>query len=243
MRQVFILFLALFLATPMFAQESDTTQVQPTSKAKETVNKAKDRLVFNFNGGILLNDNDNGFNAKGFQGGFDVYFMYDVVIKKSPISVAAGFGVSLENYTHNSRIEFTDTFTHFVPFADSFNYKKSKLGLVYLDIPLELRYRSKPNAKNMRWKMGVGFKIGLMVRSKWKYRGEEFRGIRNDTGDNIKFKEFGIPNMERLRYGVTARGGYGPFNLHVYYSLSKLFSEENGIRMQPIVVGISINGL
>ncbi len=91
--------------------------------------------------------------------------------------------------------------------------------------------------------MAAGFKLGFLVGSKWKYKGDEFRGIRNDTDGTIKFREAGIPHMERLRYGVTARGGYGPFNLHFYYGFSKLFKTGEGPDMQPMTFGISINGL
>ena len=95
----------------------------------------------------------------------------------------------------------------------------------------------------MSWKLAAGFKIGFLIHSGWRYKGEEYRDIRNDTNGNIKFKEHGVPNLEKIRYGATLRGGYGPFNLHIYYSLSKLFSDGQGIDLQPITFGISINGL
>ncbi len=254
MKYLMIVFVALMVSVSGFAQEEEKEpkEEKEISKAKETVNKAKDRLVFEFNGGILLNKNELGkfnglpFDAKGFQGGFNVYFMYDVVLKKSPISIAPGIGIGTENWTHNSQMIFTDSFTHFEPFAGdtSMTYKKSKLGLTYIDIPLELRFRSKPNAKNWSWKLAAGFKIGFLIRSKWKYKGEEYRaGYQMLEGENVKFKEFGVPNLEKIRYGVTGRGGFGPFNVHFYYSLSSLFEEGKSIDLQPIVFGISINGL
>ena len=169
--------------------------------------------------------------------------MYDVVIKDSPVSIAPGFGVASDHFSHNSQVVFTDSSTNFVPFVDSIGFKKSKLGLTYLDIPFELRFRGKPNKNNMQWKLGFGFKFGFVVGSKWKYKGPEYRDIRNDTDGTIKFKEHGIPNLERFRYGATARGGYGPFNLHFYYSLSKIFKDGKSVDMQPITFGISINGL
>lgn len=214
-----------------------------SDEVREKVNKAKDRFVFDININQAIRDKSDGFDLKGFSGGFGTYFMYDVVIKESPISIAPGLGIAIDNFRHNSQIVFTDTMTTFVPFDDSISYKSSKLGLTYIDIPLELRFRSKPNDKNGQWKLAVGFKFGFLVGSKWKYKGEEFRDIRNDTDGNIKFKEHGIPNLERFRYGVTARGGYGPFNLHFYYSLSKLFEAGNGADIQPITFGISINGM
>jgi hypothetical protein len=214
-----------------------------SEEVKERVNSAKDRFVFEFNINQMIRDKSTGFDLDGFSGGFGTYFMYDVVIKESPISLAPGIGVGADNYRHNSQIVFTDTTTNFVPFADSIGYKKSKLGVTYIDIPFEIRFRSKPNNNNWQWKLAAGFKFGFLVGSKWKYKGNEFRGIRNDTESTIKFKEHGIPNLERFRYGATARGGFGPFNLHFYYSLSNLFEDGKSVDMQPITFGLSINGL
>ncbi|MEZ5010056.1 MAG: porin family protein [Chitinophagales bacterium] len=253
MKQLITVFVALMIGFGAYAQKnieekSDSTETtKELSKAKETVNNAKDRLVFEFNTGVLLNDGDNGFSPKGFQRGMNIYFMYDVVIKNSPVSIAPGIGVGSDNWYHNSQVIFTDTFTSFVPFTDSFSYKKSKLGLTYIDVPIELRFRGKPNSKNnWQWKLAAGFKIGFLIHSKWKYKGEDFRvnpQAAQPQDGQVKLKEFGVPNLEKLRYGVTARGGYGPFNLHMYYSLSSLFQDGKGIELQPITFGISINGL
>jgi len=238
MKRIFIIMLVACSFVNAFGQSEDV---------KEKVNKAKDRFVFNINYNILL-EKDDAFNQKGFSGGFDTYFMYDIVIKDSPISLAPGVGIGVDNYRINSKIEFAADSTKFIPFdspIDSLDiaYKSSKLGLTYIDVPLEIRFRSKPNKKDQQWKLAAGFKIGFLISSRWKYKGPDYRGIRMDTAENIKFKERGIPNMERFRYGVTARGGYGPFNLHFYYSLSDLFESGKSVQMSPITFGISINGL
>lgn len=215
-----------------------------SEEVQEKVNKAKDRFVFDINFNQLLKKDVGDFSQKGFSGGFDTYFMYDVVIKNSPVSLAPGIGVGIDNYRHNSQIIFTDSMTNFVPFADSVGMKKSKLGLLYVDIPFEIRFRSQPKNGNWQWKFAAGFKFGFLVASKWKYKGQEYRDIRMDTDGDIKFKEFDVPNLERFRYGVTARGGYGPFNLHFYYGLNNLFQDgKSNIEVSPITFGISINGL
>ena len=89
--------------------EKEKTTV--SEEKKEKVNKAKDRFVFNINTSILLHEDDNGFSRKGFAGGFDTYFMYDVVIKESPVSIAPGIGIGIDNYRTNSEIQFTDSST------------------------------------------------------------------------------------------------------------------------------------
>jgi hypothetical protein len=39
------------------------------------------------------------------------------------------------------------------------------------------------------------------------------------------------------------RGGYGPVSLFGYYSIGSAFTAGKGPKMNPIVFGISINGL
>jgi hypothetical protein len=112
--------------------------------------------------------------------------------------------------------------------------------MTYIDIPLEFRVRGTPNKKTgWQWKLAAGFKFGFLVGSKWKYKGESL----DNSGEDVKFKDVKVANMNKLRYGVYLRGGYGMFNLFCYYSLSNTFVANKGPKMNPIVFGLSINGL
>jgi hypothetical protein len=94
-------------------------------------------------------------------------FMILPLAKKKNFSFAAGVGFANENYYFKKyRLNWhKDTITKFVPFGDSINSKTSKLGLIYFDIPIEFRYRSKPSAKTgMSWKLAAGFKLGFFNR-------------------------------------------------------------------------------
>lgn len=234
MKRITILTLALALFSQVSAQSEEV---------KKRINEANDRFVFEFNFNLLNNDKDAGFETKGISTGFAAYYMYDAVLGESPFSLAPGFGIASDKYRMGSLIVFTDTTTNFTVIPDSFEVDKSNMGLVYLDLPLELRFRFRPNKNNWQGKLAVGFKFGFKVASKWKYKGEDFRDIRPDNTGTIKFKEYNIPNMERYRYGVTARGGFGPFNLHFYYALSEIFKKDMSVDLQPLSFGISINGL
>jgi hypothetical protein len=244
MRNLFFLLFWISTSTVLFAQE--TTSADESSddfvELKKKLNKASDRLVLDFSYDMLLNT-PSEVQTKGFSRGFNVYFMYDVVLGKSRFSVAPGLGLGMNNYFHQNSIGYDTTgATVFSPLADGVDFKKNKIGLTYFDIPLEFRYRSKPNAKNNSWKLAAGFKAGIILHSKWKYNGDEIRAGFDETRQ-VKFKEFNIDNLNRFRYGLTLRGGYGIWNAFVYYSLSDVFSEGNGPRMTPLSFGISINGL
>jgi hypothetical protein len=244
MRYLIILLLWIPLNTAVFAQEVTSTDESSDDfvELKSTINKASDRVVLDFTYDMLLNTPAE-VETKGFSRGFNVYFMYDVVLGKSRFSLAPGLGLGMNNYFHKNSISYDTTGnTVFSALPNGADFKKNKIGLTYFDIPVEFRFRSKPNAKQNSWKLAAGFKAGIILQSKWKYSGDEFReGF--DPDRQVKFKEFNIDNLNRFRYGVTVRGGYGILNAFVYYSLSDLFTDGGGPRMTPLSFGISINGL
>ncbi len=254
MRKV-ILSLVLTCCTLAVVYGQDTTVAGPkgiSASVRKKINSAKDRLVIDLcmmnaffkKDGVMV---PNDFKLSGFNRGINVYFMYDVLLgnkaKPRHFSIAPGIGVGSENYYFKS-YKMTwhyDTLTRFVPLGDSISSKKSKLNMTYIDIPIEFRYRSTPNKKTgMSWKLAVGFKFGFLVGSKWKYKGEDPNVGTN--GENVTIKDIKVANMSKFRYGPTIRGGYGPVSLFCYYSIGSAFTTK-GPKMNPIVFGISVNGL
>lgn len=221
-------------------------------EVRKKINKAKDRLVLDLfmatafvkkDGGVTVPDN---FKLNAFNRGANVYFMYDLVLGKKTkpqhFSIAPGLGVGSENYYFKGfGMKWRgDSVTRFYPLGDSITSKNSKLNMTYIDIPVEFRYRSTPSKKTgMSGKFAVGFKLGFMIASKWKYKGEAL----DNSSQNVKIKDIGVANMSRLRYGPYIRGGYGPFNVFCYYSISNIFTANKGPQMNPLIFGISINGL
>jgi len=250
----FVLSLLIIFCSVAVVLGQDSTVIGPkgiSTQVKKRISSAKDRLVIDFcmMNAIIKKDGvmvPADFKLGGFNRGINVYFMYDLVLdkkKKHPhFSIAPGIGVGSENYYFKSfgMSWRNDSVTRFYPLGDSITSKKSKLNMTYIDIPIEFRYRSKPNAKTgMSWKLAVGFKVGFLVGSKWKYKGEEL----NNSNINVKIKDVGVGNMSKFRYGPMIRGGYGPASLFCYYSVGSAFTTGKGPKFNPIVFGISINGL
>jgi hypothetical protein len=245
MRHLLLFLFFSLIFTGLFAQETDATTdpAEDFTELKKRINKSSDRLAMDFTYDLALNMPDS-IKTKGFSRGFNIYFMYDVVLGKSRFSIAPGFGLGTNNYFHNNTISSDTAGTYFNPIASDIKVKKNKLSLTYLDIPIEFRFRSKPNAKDNSWKFAVGFKAGLLIHNKWKYKGEEVRqGPAFEEGREVKFKEYNIENLNRFRYGVTARAGYGVWNVFAFYGISELFKEGRGPGMTPLSIGVSINGL
>ena len=229
MRRILIAFVAVMWMGSVVAQkENDNTP------------GGSDRLVLelNWNGWM---DSPDSIDVQWYSRGINMYFMYDLKFGKSPISIAPGLGFGVDNIYHTGQFLYNDSITMFLPINDSVEYKKNKLTTTYVDIPLELRYRSKPDGRNYSIKAGVGIKAGLLLGSHTKYVGEgrSFGAFQEE----VKVKEHNVPELSKFRYGLTARIGYGPFNLQAFYGLSGLFNEGLGPAMKPISIGLSFNGL
>ena len=80
------------------------------------------------------------------------------------VSFAPGIGVSNKNVYHRHQMMDTaSTGVTFAPLVNESNYKVNKLTLTYIEIPVELRFRSKPDKLDNHWKVALGFKAGIRV--------------------------------------------------------------------------------
>lgn len=196
---------------------------------------SRDRIVLEYTFDQWQHD-INLLKVRWYSRGFNAYFMYDILLgKQKRFSVAPGIGVGTSSIFTNSALHKDTTGTWLLPRTDS--YKKNKIGLTYLDIPLEWRYRSKPNHRNNSFKIAIGVKAGLLVDGKTKVK------QKNTDGDMKVYKEKRYEDFNRFRYGVTLRVGYGPFSIIGFYSLSKVFEKGKGNDITPYSIGIALNGL
>jgi hypothetical protein len=202
----------------------------------------RDRLTMLFNWNTWLNNSDSTLKLQAQSRGFEAYWMFDLLFaEKSRFSVAPGLGISTTNVFHKSKISVDSTGTMFTPYPDSVTVSKNKLATTHVEVPLELRYRSKPNKSGNSWKIAAGVKIGLLMSVKTKYVGEGSPfGVETEEA---KIKMFRVPNINQLRYGATFRVGYGNFNVVAFYALSPLFAPNLGPTLNPFSVGVSFNFL
>jgi len=191
-----------------------------------------------------------GLKTATLNRGYNANILMDYPLGKSNFAFAIGLGLSFHNMYSNSilnrEMDTIGNYTQnsvFTEIPESFSYKNNKLTLMYLDIPLEFRFRTKNLTDN--FKFALGFKAGYNIKNYTKYHGDKLDGtLAHDGGAaSIKFKEYNIPNIENLRYGITARIGYGRYNLFAYYALTPLMTKgkSNADDMFPISVGIAFS--
>ncbi len=218
MKKAIITILALVFSVASYAQLiSDKTDKKVT-------------VTFDLFQDFQLQTTDD-WNAGTINPGFSTSLTYNLPLGNSKSNtVAVGLGLSTHNYYSTSRIDdpYAKELT-FTQYADDDDFKRYKINPTYAEVPLELRFRI-----NDAWKIGVGFKFGVMLSTKSKFIDV------NDDDVTIREKYCGISNIERYAYSTTLRVGYKWVSAYASYQLSRVFTVgTNGPAITPLSVGVS----
>jgi len=167
--------------------------------------------------------------------GFNVFATYNVPFGKSNFGFSIGLGLTAHNIYGNFTVNKYADSTRLVKIPDTTSYKRSKMTLAYLEVPLEFRFKSKSKVS-----IGIGFKGGFLIGSSTKYVGDG--NIKNPDYTLIsksltKVKFWGISDLESITYGPTFRIGYKWFNINAAYMLSSVFNKSNGPDVVPLSIG------
>jgi hypothetical protein len=235
-RHIKVLFVFFISCTSGIAIAQTPPPTESKTKITPDWNYNKDRIVlqFGYNGWF---NHINGLKTDWSSRDFSVYFNYDIQLGKSNFSFAPGIGISTGNAFVNDSLGLDSTgVSYFANVHNPAAIKKSKITTSYAEVPLELRWRSTPDHHNNSWKVAVGLKIGLLIKSQTKTK-------LTESGNMRSYKRTNLENFANYRYGPTIRFGYGWFNIFAFYSLTTLFDQNKGPEITPFIIGISINGL
>lgn len=218
MKRILITLTVLLISTGAFAQL--------------IANKTDKRFTMglDFFNDFQLSTPDN-WDARLFNQGFSCALTYNFPLGESKKhTVSIGVGYTGHNYFSYSRIvnPYADTL-QLVQYRDVDGFRRYKVNCNYIDIPFELRFRIKD-----AWKIGVGFKVGILVMAKTKFVGN------NDDGVLIREKYCYISNVERMAYTATLRVGYKWVSVFAAIQLNPVFvvgHEAPNIR--PLSVGFT----
>jgi Outer membrane protein beta-barrel domain len=182
---------------------------------------------------------------KGLSRGLNLYVMMDKPFKSNPkLSAAFGIGVSTSSmFFKNTGIDVKAGGAR-LPFSklDTLNhFKKYKLATAYLEVPVELRFSSKPDNNNKSLKFALGAKVGtlLKVHTKGKTLLDGNGRTINNYTEKITNKRF----FNSTRLSLTARVGYGIYSLFASYQVNNLLKDGAGPEIKPLQIGITISGL
>ena len=143
---------------------------------------------------------------------------------------------NLYSYNHITNPYTNDSLSISESMRGTEGFKRAKINPTYIDIPLELRFRIKDQVK-----IGVGFKLGIMVATKTKYVGPDPDNVLTDgNGLTVHEKYCYINNVERYAYSATLRIGWRWVSAFAAYQLNPVFAVgHNAPVIHPLSVGIS----
>ncbi len=230
-----ITFIFLFFSLLSYSQDKEV---------KDITSYPNSVISFNWSYNSFLGNLSPNMNVSPLSMGVDIYAMKTLLGKEQFVSMAMGGGLSVQNIKSNSFLTSADS-SYFVEIPKELNYSKNKLSTVFLDIPIEIRLRVRPNPRDKagivrkrNFRCALGFKIGYNIQNYIKYAGEDYRNA--NYGNKIKFKEYNLKNILPYRYGLYTRVGIGSFSLYAYYALTTLFETGKGPLLRPFSIGLSI---
>ncbi|MEI7983670.1 MAG: outer membrane beta-barrel protein, partial [Bacteroidota bacterium] len=173
---------ALFLLAPHFLQ----AQVVKESTKKRI------SIGFGLFSDIWMNT-PAGMKTRTINQGVNVFATYNVPFGKSNFGFAIGLGISVHNLYWNYYFKGSNDSLQFVKVPDAIGYKRSKLTMPYIEIPIEFRFKTKS-----KFAMGIGFKVGYMIYGHSKWVGDDYLFNTNNT---LKTSVKDIKNIQKFAYG------------------------------------------
>lgn len=165
-------------------------------------------------------------------------FSHDFPLYKRYLMFTTGIGLTLNNYRFSAdKTLLSDTNRTVAGYDydknnERINYKKNKLAVNYVTIPLLIQFNSR-----LEFKKSIHVATGLLF--SYKYN-SHLKLVYTEDGNKEKSKRHDEFNIEPFRFDATFRIGYQSYTLYASYALNTLFKENRGPSLHPFQVGINI---
>lgn len=215
-------YIFLFLCVSLFCFSQTPKKEAPKNDGEFNLKKYKgepgDRLIIEINRTIWLGaPSEIKTNWRSL--GLNFAFMFDKPIGSSSFSFGYGVGIFSHNYHSNAdfiyKLDSTNKNVTTVLKPKTNDYKTNSYNEKILEIPLELRFRSKTDRK---FKMELGLKGGYVI--------NDFRKIVDGDG---KLRVYNTKNINHFRYGVNFRIGFEQICFTACYYVSEVFQKDRGV--------------
>jgi hypothetical protein len=223
-----IFFLTLWLFTSgLSAQVTETV----TESGSVTKLKKSDRVILDLYYDVWQGV-PSDITLKAIQPGIRLSSMQDYPIGNSNFAVAFGAAINVHNLHSDALITY-DSLNNTVlrPMPADIKYNTNKHTFTYLEVPLEIRFRTK-GVNTFR--LYAGFKYGLLLQEHTKFVGDD-----PNSDNKIKFKSYKHRNIANYSFGPTLRIGYKWANIYASYSMVSVYKKDKGPEMFPISIGLS----
>lgn len=217
---------------------------QDTPPAQEPIRRGLPDLPGSFVVEFGFNQTQNAPDTFdiGFWGSrtVNVFYQFDKRIGNSKFSVHPGLGFSFERFKlkNNYTLASTVSTTELVPADDVYpGIKKSMIVTNYLEVPVEIRFSTRPDDPGRSFRVSVGGRVGYLYDSFTKIKYSE-------EGEVKTIKDKQNYNLRKFRYGAFFKLGAGNLGLVTYYNLTPLFDDDEGpeqTEMSTFTIGLSLS--
>jgi len=157
---------------------------------------------------------------------------WNISLKEQRIGIVSGLGFQWNNYKFDNPVTI-DKLENGIIFPSNIeenDYKKSKLTVSYLTVPLLLEFQIPANNGIDKVYLAGGVVGGLNLGSHTK--------IKND---NTKTKDRGSFDINPFKCSAIARVGLEDFSFYATYGLTTLFKDNKGPELYPFTIGICLS--
>jgi hypothetical protein len=239
MRKIIFVLFGLIVNLSLFAQTA-------LPKINTQKNLPNDHFMVQVSSDYWLNAPDSiSSHRDGSTRGANVYFMINKPFQSNAhLSAAFGLGVGTSHHFFSRMSADITGITPLLKFRalDTLTrFSKYKISTTYLELPIELRYFSKPENPNKSVKIAVGVKIGTLLNAHSKGK-----TLVNASGTKLKDYTEKLTSKSYFntsRLAVTARVGYGNFSVFGSCNITQVFKDKVATNMSLLQVGINLAGL
>jgi hypothetical protein len=233
-RYLIIILLSLVGAGSLLtAQTTQTPYTSPKDTVDEPLVVFRDRLIMDIYHTFWMNM-PTEVNHMKFDPGFTVSGIWDFKIKKKPLAIGLGLGISYYTQYSNALLRYdasSDTMKYYI-LPTGVNHKLLKMNYLNINVPVEFRYRH-----SCGFKFTVGARAGFIAEISQKYKGDD----PTNPADTAMFKNLMMYHKMKYNVDVYTRIGWKFVDVYYCFQITPLFADKKGPRIYPMSLGISLS--
>jgi len=215
--------LFLLACLHLFSQEKEKDKKLPYPMIETDSLYREDQFYLAFSYNILLNRPD-GISQNKFSSGFTGGVLRDFPInKRRSWAIAPGLGISYNKYFHNLVISKSNEIPQYNIITEGVNYNKNKLDQIFVDVPIEIRWRTSTPQSHKFWRIYSGIKLSYLVMDKSRYVDKTY---------NIKVTK--NPDINKFQVGTYLVWGYNTWNFYGYYGITPLYGQKAKLKGEKV---------
>lgn len=205
----------------MFAQDEVKPEIKPVVKIDSLYREDQFYFSMTYN---MFTDVPQSFKQNKFSLGLSGGFLRDIPLNKMrTIAIAAGAGLSYQNYFQNLNISKDGTGALVYGVNSYGEFVSNRYRQYAVEVPIEFRWRNSTFESTKFWRIYGGMKFSYVFSNS---------SILDDGETTYKINN--NPDINKIQYGAYLSAGYNTWNLYLYYGLNPLFKSAKTIDGQNI---------